>query len=145
MTICQLDSMRCYTGKCRELDKDEMRKAIPAGWIAAPVPDVPEGWYALWRGDDWLLTREYPKPPPPEPGVKHYDPDKLVLACDGMGKAKALRQIIEAAPDRTYLRWQKAVTFAGNDPDLVTMLGGIQQAWRLTDEQVAAILKQCEV
>jgi hypothetical protein len=74
----------------------------------------------------------------------YYSPDKIILAVDAMGKASALEQMIAAAEPRVRLRWQKAVTFNGEDPDFVGLVDYFQMAWQLTDEQRAAFLKQCE-
>ncbi len=74
----------------------------------------------------------------------YYSPDKIILAVDAMGKAAELEAMIAAAEPRVRLRWQKATTFNGEDPDFVGLVNYFQFAWGLSDDQRAEFLNQCK-
>lgn len=139
--ICQYDSNMIFTGDTFPHDE---QFSIPRGWVAA---EPPEGTGIFkWAGSAWQKLEKYPEPPPaPEAPAKMYDPDKLILLVDGMGKLEELAKMLNQSPLRVQLRWQKATQFNGADADFIGTIKAIQTAWKLSDEQVIEILKQCEV
>ena len=74
-----------------------------------------------------------------------YDPDKLVIVLDSIGKAEALEEMLAKASARTRLRWQKASLFRSDDPDLQGMVATLQAQWAMTDKERDALLAQCEI
>ena len=72
-----------------------------------------------------------------------YDPDKLIVVIDGLGLSDSLEELLKEAPTRIRLRWQKAVTFKGEDPDFQAMIATLKAVWQLSDEQVESLLSSC--
>jgi len=77
--------------------------------------------------------------------IREYSPDKLILAIDSLGLSDSLDSLLKEAPARIRLRWQKAVTFKGEDPDFQAMIATLKVAWQLSDEQVDELLASCEI
>ena len=117
---------------------------VPAAVYDGAPGSTEEEYDAL----NWKDRRPKPKwdeilkvdDPPPNPVF--YDPDKLVIAVDALGRADELEAMLAAAPARIRLRWQKAAVFASDDVDLQAMVATLQAAWGLTDEQRDALLAQ---
>lgn len=140
MIICRVDSAMIFTGETREIADSA---PVPPGWIATDEPTGAQP-YQQWRSTHWHGLDEYPQPPAPgPPPVPEYSKLKIVEAADALGKLSDLEAILTIAPIRVRMRWQTASTLMGDDPDLLAMVGAIQQAWQLTDEQMAELLKQC--
>lgn len=74
-----------------------------------------------------------------------YDKLKLVDALDADGRLEDFDSLLSGSPLRIRLRWQAAGALAGDDPDLLTMIEAIQQAWGMTDEQRDALLEKCRI
>jgi uncharacterized protein (DUF2062 family) len=126
MIICQLDAMRVYTGKSRELDKDEMRLPIPANWVAVEPPTVPEGWYALWRGDSWLLSRDYPQPPPPPEPSTMVDRLTLVQMLAKTGKGETLGALLKGMSTADREEWYARQQVDLADPRIQAALQAVE-------------------
>jgi hypothetical protein len=82
--------------------------------------------------------------PPPEPPVPTYSKLKIVEVIDSMGKLNEFAGMLAHAPTRIQMRWAAAGVLEGDDADLQAVIAMIAEQWKLTPEQVAEILKQCE-
>lgn len=109
--------------------------------IQREAPDLPEG-FRLATEEEVLAA--FP-PPPVVEVVPEYSKLKIVEMADAMGKLADLESMLSVAPIRVRMRWQTAVSLMGDDPDLLAMVGAMQQAWQLTDEQRVAFLEQCKI
>ena len=62
ITIAQFDSKRIFTGNTREITE---KQGAPMGWTRLPLPEIPEGKFAMFMGTEWRIIDEYPVDPPP--------------------------------------------------------------------------------
>jgi hypothetical protein len=140
MTLYLCDARMVYTGRTVEYD--------PAGGGPLPARAVdvaPPAGIAQWAGNRWVVLPEYsPAPPEPLPPVPTYSKLKIVEVIDGMGKLDEFAALLLHAPTRIQMRWSAAGSLAGDDADLRQVIAMIADAWMLSPEQVAEILKQCE-
>ena len=60
ITIYQFDSKRIFTGNTQEISE---RSGAPSGWTRTPVPEIPEGKFAMFMGNSWNIIDNYPTPP----------------------------------------------------------------------------------
>jgi hypothetical protein len=67
MKIYKFDEFAYYTGDWREITEFD---PIPIGWTSAPLPEIPEGHFAILRDRQWYITN-HPRPEPLRP------PDEL--------------------------------------------------------------------
>lgn len=67
--IYQYDYAAYYTGNFQDIPNDQ---GYPSQfWTTAPLPEIPNGQFAVFDGTAWFLTyeQEPPRPPEPEPVV----------------------------------------------------------------------------
>lgn len=57
-----------YFGGTQEVPDDEV--GIPYGTTRTAVPEIPEGYYAVWNGTGWNLTQTPPPIEEPEPVIE---------------------------------------------------------------------------
>lgn len=78
--IYQFNAVNVYEGVNMEIADDA---GCPLGWTFAVPPSVPDGWYAYFRGPDWIIIDRYPgsyPPVPPNPSLTtSYNPSPTTV------------------------------------------------------------------